>query len=145
MHSENDRLIPALWKTICNQTDERTLWILDGLDEVSGERNTSGTELTELFKGFLNRHNVIITSRPYALNLPALNPFDIIGNSLISPRPSAGISKEKLWMIRILQKRLWNVSREIGLSRGWFRFQFSWMHYATAGIKTLLLEMYRRP
>jgi HEAT repeat protein len=77
MDGERDRLFPALWRTICDQTSNRTLFILDGLDEVSGERNSSGTDLTEIFGDLLNRQNVIITSRPYAAHLPSLDPFDL--------------------------------------------------------------------
>ncbi|GAD94383.1 hypothetical protein TSTA_111040 [Paecilomyces variotii No. 5] len=77
MHRERDILVPALWKTICDQEDGRTLFILDGLDEVSGERNPSGTDLIETFKNLLNRQDVIITSRPHAAHLPVLEPFDL--------------------------------------------------------------------
>ncbi|KAJ9214243.1 hypothetical protein DTO166G4_4088 [Paecilomyces variotii] len=77
MHRERDILAPALWKTICDQGDSRTLFILDGLDEISGERNSSGTDLVETFKNLLNRQNVIITSRPHAVHLPVLEPFDL--------------------------------------------------------------------
>ncbi|KAJ9351260.1 hypothetical protein DTO027B9_6493 [Paecilomyces variotii] len=77
MHRERDILAPALWKTICDQGDSRTLFILDGLDEISGERNSSGIDLVETFKNLLNRQNVIITSRPHAVHLPVLEPFDL--------------------------------------------------------------------
>ncbi|KAL1860837.1 hypothetical protein Plec18170_001351 [Paecilomyces lecythidis] len=77
MHRERDILVPALWRAICDQDDSRTLFILDGLDEVSGERNTSGTDLVETFKNLLNRQDVIITSRPHAVRLPVLEPFDL--------------------------------------------------------------------
>jgi hypothetical protein len=77
MQMERECLVPALWKTICDPSDERTLLILDGLDEVSGEWNDSGTDLTGSLKDLLNRHNVIITSRPCAVNLPGLRSFDL--------------------------------------------------------------------
>lgn len=77
MHHERDILAPTLWKTICDQSDKKTLFILDGLDEVSGERNSAGIDLVESFKDLLNRPNVIITSRPYAVHLPVLEPFDL--------------------------------------------------------------------
>ncbi|KAL1880473.1 hypothetical protein Plec18167_003877 [Paecilomyces lecythidis] len=77
MHRERDILVPALWRAICDQDDSRTLFILDGLDEVSGERNPSGTDLVETFKNLLNRQDVIITSRPHAVHLPVLEPFDL--------------------------------------------------------------------
>jgi hypothetical protein len=77
MHMECECLVPALWKAICNPNDERTLLILGGLDEALGEQNDSGTNLTESLKDLLNRHNVVITSWPYAVNLSGLRPFDL--------------------------------------------------------------------
>ncbi|OKL55213.1 hypothetical protein UA08_09516 [Talaromyces atroroseus] len=74
---EPEWFVQALWRALGDETDERTLLLLDGLDEISGERNISGTELTEKFRGLLNRRNVIITSRPYAVNLPGLTLFDL--------------------------------------------------------------------
>jgi hypothetical protein len=33
--------------------------------------------MTEVSKDLLNYHNVIITARPYAVNMPGLSPFDL--------------------------------------------------------------------
>jgi predicted NACHT family NTPase len=72
MHLDSDCLVPALLQSICDQTYGRTLLLLDGLDEISREPN-----VTEAFTDLLNRHDVIITSRPYAVHLPCLGPFDL--------------------------------------------------------------------
>ncbi|OJD18908.1 hypothetical protein AJ78_01094 [Emergomyces pasteurianus Ep9510] len=77
MDGEDDSLVSALWKVVCEKSDGGTLLLLDGLDEISGERHPSGIDQTELFQGLLNHHNVIITSRPYAVNLPGLLPFGL--------------------------------------------------------------------
>jgi predicted NACHT family NTPase len=76
--AERDDLVSKLWKTVFDQNRKRTLWLLDGLDEIAGYRNTdSGTDLTEIFNGLLNQDNVIITSRPYAVYIPGLAPIDL--------------------------------------------------------------------
>jgi HEAT repeat protein len=75
--AERDDLASKLWKTVFDPTNKRTLWLLDGLDEISGYRNISGTDLTEVFSSLLSQDNVIITSRPYATNISGLAPFDL--------------------------------------------------------------------
>ncbi|KUL81436.1 hypothetical protein ZTR_10667 [Talaromyces verruculosus] len=75
--AERDVLVTKLRKTVLDQTCKRTLWLLDGLDEVSGYRSPSGADLTEIFNSLLNEDNVIITSRPHAVKLLGLTPFDL--------------------------------------------------------------------
>ncbi|EEA18489.1 conserved hypothetical protein [Talaromyces marneffei ATCC 18224] len=75
--AERDCLVTKLRKTALDQTHKKTLWLLDGLDEVSGYRNPSGADLTEIFNSLLNEDNVIITSRPHAVKLLGLTPFDL--------------------------------------------------------------------
>jgi len=77
LQGERDCLVSALHDAIFDPTDQRTLLLLDGLDEISGERHFSGIDLTEKFKDLLNQQNVIITSRPYAVSSPDLNLFDL--------------------------------------------------------------------
>ncbi|KLJ05819.1 hypothetical protein EMPG_09319 [Blastomyces silverae] len=74
MDGDNESLTSALLTAI---RDENTLLLLDGFDEISGERNASGIGLAELFKDLLNTRNAIVTSRPYAANPPNLLPFDL--------------------------------------------------------------------
>lgn len=75
--AERDDLVSKLWKTVFDLSHKRTLWLLDGLDEISGYRHPSGTDLTEIFNRVLSQENVIITSRPYAVNISGLAPFDL--------------------------------------------------------------------
>ncbi|OJD27224.1 hypothetical protein ACJ73_01389 [Blastomyces percursus] len=74
MDGDSESLTSALLTAIC---DENTLLLLDGFDEISGERNASGIGLAELFKDLLNTRNAIITSRPYVASPPNLLPFDL--------------------------------------------------------------------
>ncbi|KAL2846715.1 armadillo-type protein [Aspergillus pseudoustus] len=69
--AERDNLVSKLSKMVLDQTHKRTLWLLDGLDEISG------TGLIETFSRLLNQYNVIITSRPYAVNISGLASFDL--------------------------------------------------------------------
>jgi nucleoside phosphorylase len=75
--ANRDELVSRLWKTVFDQTHKRTLWLLDGLDEISGYRHPSGTDLTEIFNSLLSQDNVVITSRPYAAHISGLAPFDL--------------------------------------------------------------------
>jgi hypothetical protein len=75
--AERDGLVIKLRKTALDKTYKRTLWLLDGLDEVSGYRNPSGADLTEIFNSLLNEDNVIITSHPHAVKLLGLTSFDL--------------------------------------------------------------------
>ncbi|KUL81435.1 hypothetical protein ZTR_10668 [Talaromyces verruculosus] len=75
--ADRDSLVTKLRRTVLDQTHKKTLWLLDGLDEISGYRNPSGTDLTGIFNSLLNEDNVIITSRPHAVKLLGLTPFDL--------------------------------------------------------------------
>lgn len=77
LQGERACLVSALHEAIFDPTDQRTLLLLDGLDEISGERYVSGIDLIEKLKDLLNQQNVIITSRPYAVTSPDLNSFDL--------------------------------------------------------------------
>ncbi|KAH2345388.1 hypothetical protein KXW91_006727, partial [Aspergillus fumigatus] len=75
-NGEDSRLVQVLSKTIWDPDHRRTLFILDGLDEVSRDWN-SGSDMTDFLVDLLNRPNVIITSRPYGESLPGVEPFDL--------------------------------------------------------------------
>jgi DNA helicase HerA-like ATPase len=60
--AERDDLVSKLLKMVLDQTHKRTLWLLDGLDEISVD-HSSGTDLTEIFGRLLNQEDVVITSR----------------------------------------------------------------------------------
>lgn len=77
LQGERDCLVSALHEAIFDPTDQRTLLLLDSLDEISGERQFSGIDLKEKFKDLLNQQNVIVTFRPYAVSSPNLNLFDV--------------------------------------------------------------------
>ncbi|KAI0438194.1 hypothetical protein F4803DRAFT_555268 [Xylaria telfairii] len=79
-HGEN--LARELWKTIVDEntsvdaTQGRTLFILDGLDEIP-ELLVADHPASKFLKSLLNRPNVIITCRPHAANWPRLDGFDL--------------------------------------------------------------------
>ncbi|KAJ5614843.1 hypothetical protein N7528_008497 [Penicillium herquei] len=75
LDSDKEILVPALLRLALDQ--RRTLLILDGLDEIVGEKSTSGHELTQLFRGLFDRDNIIVTSRPYAAVPTGSRPFDL--------------------------------------------------------------------
>ncbi|KAI1774405.1 armadillo-type protein [Hypoxylon cercidicola] len=65
-HPDGEVIAHSLWQTVVDTTGSRTLFILDGLDEVSellSQNHPAHTFLTEL----LNSPNVIITTRPHAV------------------------------------------------------------------------------
>ena len=70
-------LYSTLNDSIFDESHQRTLLLLDGLDEISAEQSSSGPEMIESFRRLLNYRNVIITSRPHAANLPGLAHFDL--------------------------------------------------------------------
>ncbi|RYP46465.1 hypothetical protein DL768_007335 [Monosporascus sp. mg162] len=73
---DGQSLAKILWRTVSNTDSDRTLFILDGLDEVSREWNRGEVGYNFLLE-LLNQPDVIITSRPNA-NLPAsLHPLDL--------------------------------------------------------------------
>ncbi|KAI0097461.1 armadillo-type protein [Nemania sp. FL0031] len=61
---DGQKLTEALWDTVKKTDYSDSLFILDGLDEVS-ELLTSAKPEFGFFKELLNRPNVIITTRPY--------------------------------------------------------------------------------
>ncbi|KAF5866158.1 hypothetical protein ETB97_000692 [Aspergillus alliaceus] len=73
---EKTALFPTLWDTVCDENRNRTLFILDGLDEIIGYQRPEGS-LIESFERVLNRNNVVITSRPYAVYPSQLKRYDL--------------------------------------------------------------------
>ncbi|KAK4073091.1 hypothetical protein Purlil1_13140 [Purpureocillium lilacinum] len=74
--AESHRLVGAMWDATQSQNGGRTLFILDGMDEVSGEWNRDDAMHTFL-ETLLNRPSVIITSRPSGTLLTGLHPVDL--------------------------------------------------------------------
>ncbi|KAF7593184.1 hypothetical protein BBP40_011814 [Aspergillus hancockii] len=73
---EKELLGQKLWNAAFNG-DGRTLFLLDGYDEVAGEQTPSG-DLVDFCQGLFDQEYVIITSRPYAVNPYGLNStFDV--------------------------------------------------------------------
>lgn len=70
-HPERNTLANALWGAI---HDGKTLFILDGLDEVSRDLHDG---MLQFLTVLLNQHNVIITSRPNAAHLIELDSVDL--------------------------------------------------------------------
>jgi HEAT repeat protein len=71
---EGKSLANDLWETVKDST--KTLFILDGLDEVSQEWDFE-TPMNKILLHLLNQPRVIITSRPYGMNLDNLMPLDL--------------------------------------------------------------------
>ncbi|OTB03368.1 hypothetical protein M426DRAFT_321936 [Hypoxylon sp. CI-4A] len=67
---DGDLLFDALDKTFAKEGD-RTLFILDGLDEVEQD-----VEHSNLLRLLLHESRVIMTTRPYAANLPQIRNID---------------------------------------------------------------------
>ena len=57
--------------------ESKTLFLLDGLDEVSRVRTERGVGLPTQIERLLNHPNVLLTSRPYGINIPGLQKFDL--------------------------------------------------------------------
>lgn len=74
---ERRRLTSALCDTVFEGTDQRTLLLLDGLDEISGSQTPRGRQLIEALGSLLNHRNAIVTSRPYATDGTGLTRFDL--------------------------------------------------------------------
>ncbi|KID80780.1 nacht nucleoside triphosphatase, partial [Metarhizium brunneum ARSEF 3297] len=68
-------LAAELSRKVDDSNSERTLFVLDGLDEVS-QLLASSNEMSDFLKMLLNKPNVIVTSRPNA-SLPAIRAFDL--------------------------------------------------------------------
>ncbi|PWI64077.1 hypothetical protein PCL_00009 [Purpureocillium lilacinum] len=76
LDEESHRLVGAIWDATRLQKGSRTLFILDGLDEVSREWSHDDAMHTFL-ETLLNQPNVIITSRPAGTLLTGLRPVDL--------------------------------------------------------------------
>ncbi|KAI9037821.1 NACHT domain-containing protein [Aspergillus affinis] len=63
-HAEGRNLAEELWSALRDTKSRKTLFILDGLDEVSQDL---GEHMRTFFKELLGQPNVIITTRPYAI------------------------------------------------------------------------------
>ncbi|KAK6823345.1 hypothetical protein RU639_005905 [Aspergillus parasiticus] len=76
--SGREDLFSALEPTIWDDAQSsKTLFLLDGLDEISRDHRDSGYGITAPLLELLNRRTVIITSRPYGIRIPGLNAFDM--------------------------------------------------------------------
>ncbi|KAH7176129.1 hypothetical protein EDB81DRAFT_771952 [Dactylonectria macrodidyma] len=73
-HDHGRRLAKALWRTVDTHSD-RTLFILDGLDEIYDDLARED-DMSRFLTDLLNQRNVIITSRPNA-SFPALRDLDL--------------------------------------------------------------------
>ncbi|CRG84914.1 hypothetical protein PISL3812_02086 [Talaromyces islandicus] len=70
----------ALKRILFAQSDPRTLYLLDGFDEIARDVSSEEKQKEDLSKmfGFLrDRENVIITSRPYAVNPSTFSNIDL--------------------------------------------------------------------
>ncbi|RAK77751.1 NACHT domain-containing protein [Aspergillus fijiensis CBS 313.89] len=77
-HREKDHFISALLGTIYDQTDNKTLLLLDGFDEIVGAKTPSGDLVkSQPILDLLNYPNVIITSRPHAGFDKSIQDFDL--------------------------------------------------------------------
>ncbi|EYE98763.1 ARM repeat-containing protein [Aspergillus ruber CBS 135680] len=74
-HPRADALAKALWSAV-KDTKMRTLFLLDGLDEVSQDLDRSG-DMFRFLKVLLDQPNVIITSRPHARFPAGLKSLDL--------------------------------------------------------------------
>ena len=62
-----------LWEAFKSKLDDpRTLFLLDGLDEIAGDAENINT-----FQGLLNRQNVILTTRPHAAVCAGISQYDL--------------------------------------------------------------------
>ncbi|KAK4674543.1 hypothetical protein QC763_0025390 [Podospora pseudopauciseta] len=71
---EGRELSEALWRALKDIKSGRTLFILDGFDEVS---QGLGGDMSVFLEELLNQANVIITARPNARLPPRLDPLDL--------------------------------------------------------------------
>ncbi|KAL2782345.1 hypothetical protein BJX66DRAFT_320946, partial [Aspergillus keveii] len=74
--AESDSLVSKLRRMVFDPSSKRTLWLLDGLDEISGDIDFD-PDLTAIYNSLSSQDNVIITSRPYAVSTSRLYPFDL--------------------------------------------------------------------
>ncbi|OJJ42347.1 hypothetical protein ASPZODRAFT_1501208 [Penicilliopsis zonata CBS 506.65] len=66
----------ALCRELQDLNHTRTLFVLDGLDEIIHDQRPGGS-VSEAFESLLNRSNVIITSRPYAVFPAGLEKYHL--------------------------------------------------------------------
>ncbi|EFR02206.1 hypothetical protein MGYG_05209 [Nannizzia gypsea CBS 118893] len=69
-------LAECAWRTITGPAKDRTLFVLDGLDEVFGQWN-EGEPIQVFLDSLLAQDYVIITTRPYTLDRERLEPIDL--------------------------------------------------------------------
>ncbi|KAK4107003.1 hypothetical protein N656DRAFT_849775 [Canariomyces notabilis] len=74
-HTQGEVLADALCQTLEDTKSARTLFLLDGLDEVS--QNLGDSDMLRFLKKLLNQPNVIITSRPNAMLPFGLDPIQL--------------------------------------------------------------------
>ncbi|KAI7978767.1 hypothetical protein EIK77_000929 [Talaromyces pinophilus] len=75
-YPEGKKFGQAMWEAVDTSARDKTLFILDGLDEVSGEWS-SDTPMHKLLRDLLDMPQVIITTRPYRLSRTDLEPLDL--------------------------------------------------------------------
>lgn len=73
--SDGKALADELWERVKSR-DTKTLFLLDGLDEVL-QGWESSSDVFRFIGELLNRDDVIITSRPYATLYPGMKPVDL--------------------------------------------------------------------
>ncbi|RAH86865.1 hypothetical protein BO86DRAFT_73586 [Aspergillus japonicus CBS 114.51] len=77
-HPEKDHFISSLLGTTFHHTDNRTLLLLDGFDEIVGVKTPSGDlAKSQQILDLLNYPNVIVTSRPHARFDKSIYDFDL--------------------------------------------------------------------
>ncbi|PYH91395.1 hypothetical protein BO71DRAFT_432894 [Aspergillus ellipticus CBS 707.79] len=77
-HSEERIYTKALKSDIWEETSKnRTLFLLDGLDEVSRDTTERGVSIPTQIVTLLSQPNVLVPSRPYDLNLRGIRSFDL--------------------------------------------------------------------
>lgn len=74
-HPKGDVLAKVLWNAV-RDTRMRTLFLLDGLDEVLQDLD-SGGDMFRFLRELLDQPNVVITSRPHAMLPPGLKSLDL--------------------------------------------------------------------
>jgi len=75
-HVDRTHVARKLHETVVDTKDGRTLFVLDGLDEVS-QNFQRDEDIFQLLLYLLNQPNVIITSRPYGVLPSRLDPADL--------------------------------------------------------------------
>jgi HEAT repeat protein len=76
-YQNGEHLAEAMWRSIEESFDhDKTLFILDGLDEVS-HKWCSGAAMDDFLNHLLRQPKVIITTRPHTLNRNDLEPLDL--------------------------------------------------------------------